>query len=181
MIYFTSDQHFFDTAIMEFSNRPFATAEEMDRAIIDRFNVRTQGADEIYFLGDIFGVVKPEGPLDALRGLMREMGAERRQFYLMRGNHDELSDADYLSVGFRKVYKNFAIVNAGGREVFICHDPCMVQPKDTFAVCGHVHTLFGELWNPERRTFTCNVSVDVRDYEPVSLSEIEQLEAKCRG
>lgn len=182
MIYFTSDQHFSDAAMLDetFIARPFASVREMDETIITRFLERTRDADEIYMLGDIFGVVQPDAPLDELTSLMARLGAADRPFYLMRGNHDHLSDDGYLRAGFRKVFRNFATIEAGGHELFICHDPCMVQPRGSLALCGHVHTLFEEVWNPVRESLTINISVEVRGYAPVSLDELMDIASTYR-
>ncbi len=53
-IYFTSDQHFGDSAARSFYRRPFASVAEMDQQMIDRWNsvVSPGDGDDVWHLGD---------------------------------------------------------------------------------------------------------------------------------
>lgn len=51
-IWFTSDQHFGHTNIIMSCNRPFATVEEMDHAMIERWNRAVKPDDTVFHLGD---------------------------------------------------------------------------------------------------------------------------------
>lgn len=176
MRYFTSDLHFFDAGIIEYAGRPFASAEEMNTALIKNFRERTGSASEIYILGDIFGMMGcPGDPFEQTRSIFKELGIDDRPFHLMCGNHDHLTDDQYREVGFRTVMHGYAHIDACGRRVMITHDPCMIQPRGTAAICGHIHTLFRENWSPLRETFTVNVAVEARGYAPVSEDEIADL------
>lgn len=175
MIYFISDLHFSDTGIMKTVGRPFVTPEEMDRHITSRVAQKTRDAEAVYILGDVFGGVRPADQFGTLCRLMREMGADERPFHLMRGNHDELTDEEYRSAGFASVRSRWAELEAGSRRYVIAHDPSMIQVPGTFAITGHVHTLYEEVWNERRGTLDVNVGVEVRGYEPLSLSEIDEI------
>jgi calcineurin-like phosphoesterase family protein len=177
MKYFTSDLHFFDADIISLADRPYASPDQMNEDLISRFLARTRDADEIFILGDIFGGRPPEDVYTAAERAMGRLGIKDRAFHLMRGNHDHLTDDEYRKIGFRTVMEKFAFIELDGMRVMISHDPCMVQPRGTFALCGHVHTLFSENWQPERNTFTINMSVEVRNYEPVSEAEILRIAA----
>ena len=54
MTYFTSDQHFGHFNIIRLSRRPFLTDEEMDAALLARWNAKVKGDDTVYVLGDLF-------------------------------------------------------------------------------------------------------------------------------
>ena len=54
MIYFTADTHFGHCNVIRFCDRPFASAEEMDEAMIQNWNDRVTGNDTVYILGDMF-------------------------------------------------------------------------------------------------------------------------------
>lgn len=177
MRYFTSDQHFFDSDILVFADRPYENPELMNDALVEKFNAKTRDASEIYILGDIFGSKLPPNQFEASASVMIRLGIKERPFHLMRGNHDHLSDEEYLKMGFRTVKDKFSYIKLGGIETMISHDPCMVQPRDTLAICGHIHTLFSENWQPLRNTFTINVSVEMRNYEPISEDEIMNIVA----
>lgn len=179
MKYFTSDLHFFDSDIIVFADRPYENPEAMNEDLIERFNARTHDASEIYILGDIFGGRLPKDQFGSLKSVMDRLGINDRPFHLMRGNHDHLADDEYLKIGFQTIYSNFVYTGlTGGLQVMISHDPCMVQPRNTLALCGHIHTLFSENWQPLRNTFTVNVGVEMRDYAPISEAEILDIIAK---
>lgn len=48
MIYYTADQHFGHSNIIRFCDRPFATAEEMDEALINNWNEFVSDNDIVY-------------------------------------------------------------------------------------------------------------------------------------
>lgn len=177
MKFFTSDQHYCDTDIMEFVGRPYRTSDEMDEDMISKFVERTKPGDEIYMLGDIFGSRPPRDPLGTLRDLMRRLGAGDRTFHLMRGNHDHLTEADYKSVGFASVMNKFDFITIGPYRAMISHDPCMIQPRQTLALHGHIHSLYDHNWNEDRGTLAINFSVEVTGYAPVSEEEVLALVA----
>ena len=50
MTYFTADTHFGHQNVIRFCDRPWQTAEEMDEAMIERWNDRVRNNDTIYIL-----------------------------------------------------------------------------------------------------------------------------------
>ena len=52
MTYYISDTHFGHVGALTFDNRPFATIEESDRALIENWNARVTNNDNIYIVGD---------------------------------------------------------------------------------------------------------------------------------
>lgn len=174
MRYFTSDQHFFDPDILTYCNRPYSGVEDMNEDMVRRFVARVSDASEVYVLGDIFGSRQPASPLDSCKEIMERLGIMERPFHLVLGNHDLMTEDEYLEVGFASV-KRLDFITIGGKRVMLTHDPCMVQPAGTLAICGHIHTLFSENWQPARETFTINVGVEMRNYAPVSEAEILEL------
>ena len=48
MIYFTADTHFEHENVIRFCDRPFASANEMDEAMIANWNARVRGNDTVY-------------------------------------------------------------------------------------------------------------------------------------
>jgi calcineurin-like phosphoesterase family protein len=51
-IWFTSDSHFGHDAIRRLADRPFASLDEMDTALVDRWNGVVRPGDTVWHLGD---------------------------------------------------------------------------------------------------------------------------------
>lgn len=60
--WFTSDTKFSNKNIIEYANRPYKTVEEMNKSLIDNWNLYVNIEDQFFFLGD-FG----HGNVDHLR------------------------------------------------------------------------------------------------------------------
>lgn len=52
MIYFTADLHFYHDKIIRHTQRPFRSAEEMNKVLIQKWNARIAYDDEVFILGD---------------------------------------------------------------------------------------------------------------------------------
>ena len=50
MIYFTADTHFGHENVIRFCGRPYATAAEMDEALVESWNSRVKGNDTVLIL-----------------------------------------------------------------------------------------------------------------------------------
>lgn len=53
MIYFTADIHFGHARIIDYCDRPFNNADEMDRVLIKNWNSVVGSKDVVYILGDL--------------------------------------------------------------------------------------------------------------------------------
>ena len=74
--------------------RPFSSTEEMDEAMIERWNAKVQPHDVVYHLGDV--VINRK-----FLHLVKRLNGKKR---LVRGNHDIFKDQDYRDVGFDSLY-----------------------------------------------------------------------------
>jgi len=173
MKYFTSDLHYFDKNLIECGIRTFPSVEEMHNKIISNFKSKIDGNGEVYVLGDIVGMDFDYMMKKDLPQIFDQMGINNPNtpFHLVLGNHDLFPIQDYMDMGFVSV-EEIDGVNIGKLKVMLTHDPCMVQIENTLALCGHVHTLFEHVGNVQRNTLAINISVEVRNYTPVSEDEI---------
>jgi calcineurin-like phosphoesterase family protein len=80
MIYITADTHFGHRKIIEYEQRPFDSAEIMDRGIIDNWNSTVRYEDFVIHLGD-FSLLPPEETVEICQGL-------NGSIILLNGNHD---------------------------------------------------------------------------------------------
>lgn len=82
--FFIADTHFGHNAIIDYENRPFSCAEEMDEAIIRNWNSVVSYEDRIFVVGD-FSAYDREKTADICRRL-------NGRKYLIMGNHDTESE-----------------------------------------------------------------------------------------
>ncbi len=152
-VYFIADLHFDDENIRVYENRPFENVEEMNRAIIDNWNSTVSEDDEVYLVGDIGN----EKHISELKG----------RKYLVKGNHDKLSNEEYRKLGFTEVYDKPIIFNDFW---MVSHEPMYVNKNMPYAnIFGHVHA------NPAYRTVSERsywVGVERIGYTPISFEEI---------
>jgi len=156
-VYFIADTHFDDENIIRYENRPFASSDEMNNALIEKWNRTISDSDEVYVLGD-FGAEKNEEKI---------LGKLNGKKYLVKGNHDAADNEYYRKCGFEEVYdlpvlfRNFWILS---------HDAVYVNTNMPYVnLFGHVHN------NPIIKDYSSYhfcVSVERIDYTPISIDDI---------
>ena len=184
--WFTSDLHFGHANIIRYCGRPFADVEEMDAALVERWNETVGPGDDVWVLGDFaLGTIAETLPI---------AGALRGRKVLLAGNHDRCFDRSsprwagweqrYLDAGFAEVRYGAVPLDVAGTPVLACHFPyegdsrdeerfVRLRPVDEggWLLHGHVH----EQWQQRRRMV--NVGTDVWGYRPVSEATIAELVA----
>lgn len=182
--WFTSDLHFGHTNVIAYSSRPFADVEEMNEAIVTRWNERVAASDTVWVLGDVaLGRIADTLPLvELLNGTK----------ILVAGNHDRCWAGHrkgvatwtqrYLDAGFAEIRQGAIELDVAGRTVLACHFPyrgdshdhdryAEARPADrgSWLLHGHVH----ERWRVRGRMI--NVGVDAWNHAPVSQDQLAQL------
>ena len=109
--WFSADFHFGHSNIIRCCDRPFASAAEMDEAILDRVNSSVKADDELYFLGD-FCIGGPKVAV-AYRQKIR-----CKKVYFILGNHDR---AIKKIVNQFVWIKEMADVNVRNQPIVLCH------------------------------------------------------------
>ncbi|MBJ2152676.1 phosphoesterase [Paracoccus sp. IB05] len=161
--WFTADQHLSHENIIAFCGRPFPDATAMDAAIIAELQARVRDEDDLWILGD-FAVSKATG---AQRAAVRAMfDAIPGHKHLVVGNHDRawIRDLPWDSIA------PMADILVEGRRLCLCHYPMITWPgarRGALQLFGHVH----QNWRGTRNSV--NVGVDMWDFRPVPLPEIE--------
>jgi calcineurin-like phosphoesterase family protein len=185
MIFFTSDHHFGHTNIIKYCSRPFSSVEEMDAEMLRRWNEVVNPKDTVYYLGD-FSLAKR-----AVLDIAPRLHGEK---HLIMGNHDachpchkkkaEAAKQLYIEAGFKSLALEMSF-EIKGHRVLLTHMPFLeknaqaaydlrypqYRPKDEgqWLLHGHVH----EKWRINGRMI--NVGVDVWNFYPVPLEEIENI------
>ena len=183
-VWFTADLHFGHGNVIGYSGRPFADADEMDDALIERWNAVVDATDTVWVLGDV-----ALGRIAETLPLVRSLNGRK---LLLAGNHDRCWSGHgrraegwterYLDAGFAEVHQDALKIEIERRRVIACHFPYRgdshdhdryveQRPVDTGAwlLHGHVH----ERWRQRGRMI--NVGVDAWDYRPVSETELATL------
>lgn len=164
-IYCISDTHFGHQNILSFVRkdgspvRPFSSVEEMNETMVQRWNEVVRPQDHIYHLGD-FCMHKRDISIAA-----RLNGHKR----LLPGNHDIHKTKEYYQY-FEEI-KGVRVFEK--LDLILSHFP--LHPESLRGnwtnVHGHVHNNVGPLhFGP--RYF--NVSVEVIDYRPITLEEVQK-------
>ena len=157
-VFFIADTHFSDEKIMRYENRPFASAQEMDEAIIRAWNDAVSPDDTVWHLGDFGASGREAEVLKRLNG----------HVLLVKGNHDVRSGEYYRSCGFEEVYDYPVIIDSFW---ILSHEPLYVCENMPYAdIFGHVHA------NPmykdfSRQHFCC--SAERIAYGPVSFEAVK--------
>ena len=166
MVYLTSDLHFGHKNIIKYTNRPFASVQEMDAALIENWNRVVRENDEVYILGDF--TMQDERIADSL--LLRLHGRK----YLVRGNHDYFAEKyrgamlgwikDYHELKFNKSFLVFS------------HYPFAEWNRSHHgAYCLHGHQHNHSDYNLRQRKEGIrryDVGVDANGFAPVPLEKI---------
>lgn len=154
-----ADTHFGDAAICRYEGRPFSDASQMDAELIARWNRAVSAEDAVYLLGD-FGAEGYEAEV------LASLNGEK---YLIKGNHDLKSNADYRLAGFAEVYDHPILLD---NFWLLSHDALYVNRNMPYAnLFGHVHN------SPLIKDFSAQhfcVSAERIDYTPIEFSVIQK-------
>lgn len=147
--YYTSDQHWFHKAVVDFENRPFESMEEMNEGMIEIWNETVKPSDVVNHLGDmVFGSYDNwTHILDRLNG----------KIILHKGNHDgsrhlkKLAKAGY----FEEIQTVGSYKRLHGYQLWLTHYPMDIGHRpNKFSISGHIHS------TPSRKLNQINIGVD---------------------
>lgn len=162
MIFYTADLHFHYKPFLP--DRPFASVEEMDEAMIRLWNETVTDRDTVYVVGDV-GYNGGYVPGDAL-------GRLQGRKHLIRGNHDTgFENAPKLFDYFETV-TDFNEIDDGETHILLCHYPILYR-KRGYMIHGHLHQARGPEYDILRQMpRVLNAGVDVNFYRPVTLAQL---------
>lgn len=158
MIWFTADTHFGHKKIIEYSNRPFKSVEEMDYILIHNWNERVAPNDEVNHLGDFcFG--NQEEYRQHLNG----------RIHLILGNHDRRRISLLEAGRLFETVQDVKYLRYNGLRFWLSHYAHRTWPKSgkgSFHLYGHSH---GDIPDFHR---SMDVGVDHQKYYPISIDEV---------
>ena len=182
--------------------RGFASVEEMNEYMIEKWNKKVRKNDDVVIIGDLsWGNVQETNAL-----LQRLKG----KLYLVCGNHDRFVNNKEMNLDRFKWVKHYAELSDNRRKVVLCHYPIMCyngqyrvdekgEPK-TYMLYGHVHDtqderLIEQFQEITRKTMVTDAQGNERsipcnmincfckfsDYEPLTLDEWIVCDKRRRG
>lgn len=181
MIWFTGDNHFGHANIIELCKRPFASTEEMDAEMINRWNSVVNDGDVVYHVGD-FCLKNRHYALSVfrkLKGMIYILDCSMHHDRWMRNKEDVL-EVYTASSDTVKVTKQIIEITVKNQIFILSHFPLFAWPKAYYGsihIHGHVHgsPIFTENGFP-----AVDVGVDCNNFTPVSAYEIIER-VKGRG
>lgn len=156
-----ADTHFGHENIIQYCNRPFESAAEMDKALITNWNNTVSNDDIVWMLGDFAPSSK-----DYTKSIIKSLRGRKR---LILGNHDRYSQEWYREAGFEFVslypilIENFIILSHAPLEFL--NENCPF-----FNIYGHVHNDSRYL---DLTKISACVSIERTEYKPIELDELK--------
>lgn len=176
--WFTSDQHFGHTNIIEYTKRPFSSVDEMDNIMVERWNERVKREDLVYHLGDF--------TLSNYKGFEYYMEKLNGTIFIIPGGHDHRWLKSYKRNGSDAkftVLEKLITINVRGVELVLCHYPMLSWEKShygTIHLHGHTHGTIGCMGRAgdvqvplgERTGIRMDVGVDCNNFYPIGITDI---------
>lgn len=173
--WFQSDQHFYHSNVIKYSNRPFENVEEMNNTIINNINEVVMPDDDLWLLGDfIFGTA------GKAKDILRRINC--KNLYYVFGNHDKEMRKEEIRGFFKSMdeYKEITINDPSTnlpQKICMMHYPHLEWNqcfRGSWMLHGHTH---GNLKYPEMLSNhkITDVGVDCWNYYPVSYTELKTL------
>ena len=168
MKYFIADTHFDHENIIRLSNRPFASIEEMNEALITNWNNTVKVTDEVYILGDFLFRSSGSSATDILKKLNGKK-------YLIKGNHEKyLEDKSFDKNQFVWV-KDYFEFKEDGVNFVLFHYPILEWNgfyRKSVHLYGHVHNNNTEYFEKVMDKRALNVGVDIINFTPISIDDV---------
>lgn len=166
-VFFTSDQHFNHANIIKYNNRPFANSDEMNNAMIDRWNEVVDDGDVVYQLGDF--------TLGTTRDAAHFISQLKGDIRFVHGSHDKwdlkkplLYSRSLLTISH--LGGLYAVRGVDELPIVLCHYAMLRWDRShhgAFHLFGHSH---GHLENPAPRSM--DVGVDCTNFYPITFDEV---------
>lgn len=166
-IYLTSDWHFCHDRDFIYKPRGFASVQEMNEAIVKRFNEVVREDDICYVLGDLMLNDDAEG--------MRLLAQLNGRLRIIRGNHDTSARLGlYLTLPNVESIENAAYLQHGKYNFYLSHYPTLTTNfEDDKKLWQRVLNLHGHTHSPvPLQEMRYNVAVDAHNCYPVNIEEI---------
>lgn len=170
-IWLTSDTHFFHNKTFVYEPRGFPCIEDMNDAIVERWNSVVKPKDIVYHLGDVMLNDNDKG-MEYLKKLNGEI-------HILRGNHDTNNRIDLYAAAPNVVSTGdyATVIKYGKYSFYLSHYPTLTSNFDNNASLKvHVIGLFGHTHQQENfyqdNPYMYHVGMDSHNCYPVSIEQI---------
>lgn len=173
-IHFISDTHFGHKNIIQYSNRPFSSVDEMNEAMIENWNKVVKKGDDVYHLGDVSFV-----PLTETKAILKRLNGN---IHIIWGNHDKTLQAnisELISSQAVRSVQHYKELKINGSHLVLFHFGQRVWNKShhgSIHLYGHSHGSlppFGK---------SVDVGVDCKEitseYRPIHSDEVMEYMSK---
>lgn len=163
--YFISDTHFNHVETIEEFDRPFSTVDEMNKALINRWNSKVGDGDRVIFVGDL-------AHAQTENELWTWLGRLNGDIVLLDGNHNPVPRSSFsnCSLPLKTDYQ----LEKDGYEFYCAHKLEWIPDSwPGWSVYGHVHNRYPNehrFIEPENKWI--NVSAELVDFTPVSITRL---------
>ncbi len=157
-IWFTADEHYGHSNIIQFCNRPFQSIYEMDAALIHNHNEVVGSKDIVFHLGDFSLVNKSE------LAYKRYINNLNGYHIFLRGSHDK-----WLKDNTAPYVVELVI---DGQHIILSHYSMRTWPRshwNTWHLFGHSHGKMGSFG----KSFDCGV--DCFEYYPIDFQRVSSI------
>jgi calcineurin-like phosphoesterase family protein len=170
-IYFTSDLHFCHNQPFLYEPRGFKSIEEMNEAIVAKWNEVVDYEDDVYILGDLM----LNDNAVALKYFRRLAG----HLHIILGNHDTDARIDeYVKLNNVEEITMAARIKYKGYNFYLSHYPTLCGNYDddkslkakVINLCGHRHTK--NKFEDMGKGLIYHVELDAHDCYPVNIDKI---------
>jgi len=174
-VFFTADHHFGHENIIRFCDRPFGSVEEMDEALVERWNERVGPDDVVYHLGDFTLGGKAAALFNRLNGVIYVLGNhwhhDRR--WLPKGfGWTPWPSASRWEVEIAPPLMVLWFGETPSVPVVLCHYPLAEWDRKRYGA-WHLH---GHSHGKHRgEGLIMDVGVDCTGFYPVSLEEVAEF------
>lgn len=163
MIWFTSDYHLSHENIIDYTNRPFADVELMNKTIIGNLKKCLKKNDVLYFLGDI--TFKETIAKDFFSTF------NKFEIHFIIGNHDS-NDVIKIVKKYCKSVSYIKDIIIENQAITLCHYARRVWNKSHFnawQLHGHSHA---KIFSNGKQY---DVGVDNNNFFPVSFEKLKDI------
>ena len=155
-----SDSHFFHKKIIEYTNRPFESVEEMNAVMVSNYKAVVKPDDIVIWCGDI-----TFSQDSVINEILRSLPGYKIHIL---GNHDFDRSGKVKKLDVDERYICY-VMNAKHKQrefqIIFSHYPITKIPKNCVNVHGHLHLNVADPWN-------INVCVEHTSFTPIGLSDI---------